>query len=147
MGDFEAVAGQGVSRKSRPAGTSDHRKHVRHPLHWRVAIVHKNGDKNDIYHGRTQDLSARGASVYVDHNIFTMKEVVVLLGVPPLHAGQKETIIEIQSSMVYTVFDSGQSQFRIGIRFSHFKGDGKKILEGILSKRLIPKSEPRHWVE
>jgi hypothetical protein len=71
-----------------------------------------------------------------------MSEVVILLAIPPVHMGQKETIVEIQCRMAYTVLDSEQSQFRIGIRFLHFKGEGKRILSDILSKRAIPKSGP-----
>ena len=122
--------------------TAENRKHYRHPIHWRIALVHKNGDKNDIYHGRTHDLSMWGANILVDNNIFVMSEVVILLAIPPLHMGQKETIVEIQCRMAYTVLDSEQSQFRIGMRFLHFKGEGKRILSDILSKRVIPKSEP-----
>ena len=135
----------GIFQKKHSVGAAEHRKHYRHPIHWRIAIVHKNGDKNDIYHGRTHDLSAWGASILVDHNIFMMTEVVMLLAIPPLHTGQKETIIEIQCRMAYTVLDSEQSQFRIGMRFLHFKGEGKRILADILSKRQIPKSEPRSY--
>lgn len=83
-----------------------------------------------------------GASILVDNNIFVMSEVVILLAIPALHMGQKETIVEIQCRMAYTVLDSEQSQFRIGMRFLHFKGEGKRILSDILSKRVIPKSEP-----
>ena len=134
-----------IYQRKRSVGTAEHRKHYRHPVHWRVAIVHKKGDKNDIYHGKTHDLSVWGASILVDHNIFMMSEVVLLLAVPPLHMGQKETIVEIECRMAYTVLDSEQSQFRIGIRFLHFKGEGKHILSDILSKRAIPKSEPRSY--
>lgn len=133
--------------KRRGAGSSEHRKHYRHPIHWRIAVVHKNGDKNDIYHGRTHDLSMWGASIHVDHNIFVMSDVVMLLAIPPLHTGQKETIIEIQCRMVYTVLDSEESRFRIGIRFHQFKGDGKRILSDILAKRAIPKSESKTYGE
>ena len=145
MSQEDVSAGEGVYQRKRLAGTAEHRKHYRHPIHWRIAIVHKNGDKNDIYHGRTHDLSVWGASILVDHNIFMMTEVVMLLAIPPLHAGQKEIIVEIQCRMAYTVLDSEQSQFRIGIRFLSFKGEGKRILSDILSKRQIPKSEPRPY--
>jgi len=127
--------------KKRSAAAAEHRRLYRHPIHWRVALVHKNGDKNDIYHGRTHDLSTGGASILVDHNIFVMSEVVLLLAIPPLHPGQKETIVEIECRMAYTILDSEQSQFRIGLRFLHFKGEGKRILSDVLSKRVIPKSE------
>jgi c-di-GMP-binding flagellar brake protein YcgR len=135
----------GVNQLKHSVATSEQRRHYRHPIHWRIAIVHKNGDKNDIYHGRTHDLSAWGASVFVDHNIFMMSEVVMLLAIPPLHPGQKETIIEIQCRMVHTVLDSEKNQFRIGIHFLQFKGEDKHILSDILSKRDIPKPEPKSY--
>lgn len=128
-------------QRKRLAGSVEHRRRYRHPIHWRIALVHKNGNKNDIYHGRTHDLSTGGASIFVDHNIFVMSEVVLLLAIPPLHPGQKETIIEIQCRMSYTILDSEHSRFRIGLRFLHFKGEGKRILFDILSKRVIPKSD------
>lgn len=137
------VTVRSVYQKKRLGKTAEHRKQIRHPVHWRVAIVHHVGDRNDIYHGRTHDLSAWGAGILVEHNIFMMGEVVMLLGVPPVNPGQKETIIEIQCRMVYTVLDSEENLFRIGIRFLHFKGDGKKVLTDILSGRVIPsKSGP-----
>jgi ATP-binding cassette subfamily F protein uup len=132
----EAVQVRPTSRS--PAKKSaEHRRHARHPCHWRVAIIHKNVDRNDIFHGRTNDLSVSGASVFLHHNIFR-PEVVMLLAVPPLHTGQKETIIEIQCRMVYTVLDAEQSQFRVGLHFHSFKGDGKNILTTILDNRVIP---------
>ncbi len=117
--------------------TDDDREHVRYPVHWRAAIVHKNVERNDIFHGHTCDLSVSGASVFLHHNIFR-PEVVMLLAVPPLHAGQKETIIEIYCHMAYTVLDSDQSLFRIGLRFMSFKGNGENTLTKNLSKRAIP---------
>ncbi len=138
--EYEGEKGS-IYQRRHSVGTSEHRKHYRYPIHWRIALVHKTGDKNDIYHGRTHDLSMWGASILVERNIFVMSEVVILLAIPPLHMGQKETIIEIQCSMVYTVLDSEENQFRIGMRFLNFKGEGKRILSDILSKRVIPRSE------
>jgi c-di-GMP-binding flagellar brake protein YcgR len=135
----------GVYQRKRAVGGLEHRKHYRHPIHWRIAIIHKNGDKNEIYHGRTYDLSVSGASILVDRNIFMMSEVVMLLAIPPGHPGMKETIVEIQCRMAYTVLDSEESRFRIGIRFVSFKGEGKRTLSDILSRRVIPKSEPKSY--
>lgn len=115
------------------------RAHFRHPVHWRVAVIHDNVGKNEIYHGQTHDLSISGASIFVDQNIFLSAEVIMLLAVPPTIIGQRETIIEILCNMVYTVLDSEHSRFRIGIRFVHFKRNGKELLEEILSKRAIPR--------
>jgi hypothetical protein len=141
------TGGRGSSyKKRRSESTAENRKPYRHPVHFRIALIHKKGEKNEIYHGRTHDLSIWGASILVDANIFVMTEVVMLLAIPPLHTGMKETIIEIQCRMSYTVLDSEQSRFRIGIRFQHFKGDGKHILTEVLSKRTIPKSDSTSYV-
>ena len=117
----------------------DRRKHHRHPVHWRVAIVNKNSVKNDIYHGRTHNVSISGVSILADHNIFFTTEVVILLAIPPIHQGLKETILEIQCSPTHTVLDSVCGQFRLGMQFTHFKEGGKRILSDVLSKRHIPK--------
>ena len=117
------------------------RKHYRHPVHWRVAIVHDNVGKNEIYHGQTHDLSVTGASIFMDKNLFLSAEVIMLLAVPPTSIGQRETIIEIMCNMAYTVLDSEHSRFRIGIRFLNFKRNGRQLLEDILSKRSQP--QPR----
>ncbi|MES1982243.1 MAG: PilZ domain-containing protein [Pseudomonadota bacterium] len=124
--------------KQGPAAGAELRQNYRHPLHWRVALVYDNQGKNDIYHGRTNNLSVSGASIYLDHNIF-MTEVVLLLAVPPRQIGARETIIEIQCRMVYTVLDGDDSRFRIGIHFVRFKGNGRKILTDLLSQRDAPK--------
>jgi len=129
-----------ASQRKRLKGSIDHRKHYRHPIHWRIALIHKNIDKNETYHGVTHNLSVSGASILVDRNIFVTAEVVILLAIPPLHVGQKETILEIQSSMAYTVLDAEENRFRIGLHFLHFKGEGKRILNDILSKRALPKT-------
>jgi len=128
-----------ASQRSRLKGTIDNRKHYRHPIHWRIALIHKKNDKNETFHGVTHNLSVSGASILVDRNIFVKAEVVILLAIPPLHVGQRETILEIQSTMAYTVLDSEESRFRIGLHFLHFKGEGKRILHDILSKRTLPR--------
>ena len=135
-GVADAVQAKPASRPT-AVKTVDDREHIRYPVRWRAAVVHKNVERNDIFHGHICDLSVSGASVFLHHNIFR-PEVVMLLAVPPLHAGQKETIIEIHCHMVYTVLDSDQSLFRIGLRFMSFKGNGESVLTKTLSKRAIP---------
>ena len=82
-----------------------------------------------------------GISILLDSNIFFTTEVVLLLAIPPMHQGMKENIIEIQCNIAHTVLDSEYSQFRLGMKFIHFKENGSRILSDALSKRFIPKSE------
>lgn len=115
----------------------EQREHVRHLCRWRIAIIYENAGKNDIFHGRTADLSSRGATVFVHHNIFRSESVTMLLAVPPLNAGQRETIIEIRCRMTETILDSEHSLFRIGLYFESFKGNGMNILNSILNSRNV----------
>ena len=119
-------------------GNSDKRNEFRHPFHWRVAIVDKSNSKNEIYYGQTRDLSLSGVSILLDHNIFFTSDVIILLAIPPIHSGEKETILEIQCNTKYILLDSEYGQFRLGMSFTHFKGEGKDILSNSLSKRHIP---------
>jgi ATP-binding cassette subfamily F protein uup len=116
---------------------AEQREHVRHLCRWRIALIYENGGKNDIFHGRTADLSSRGATVFVHHNIFRSESVTMLLAVPPLNAGQRETIIEIKCRMTETILDSEHSLFRIGLYFESFKGNGMNILNSILNSRNV----------
>jgi hypothetical protein len=124
---------------------SNKRAHFRHPVRWRVAIVNKSGGKHEIFHGRTNDVSLSGISILLERNVVFTSEVVVLLAIPPMHQGLKETIVEIQCALTHTVLDSVHNQFRLGMRFIHFKRDGQKILSDVLSKRHIPKQEPNPY--
>jgi hypothetical protein len=80
-------------------------------------------------------LSLGGASIFIDQNVFIASKVVMLLAIPPSTPGQKEMLIVTHCRMIHTVFDSGKRQFRIGMHFLSFAGEGKKVLSGILSKR------------
>lgn len=116
---------------------SSRRRHHRHVVSWRVAIINKKSEKNEIYHGRTQNVSLSGVSILVDHNVYFTSEVVILLAIPPIHQGLKESIVEIQCSGTYTVLDSAHGQFRVGMKFDQYKGEGKKILADVLSKKPV----------
>lgn len=140
----ESTALPRLIRQNQGSGDLGRRAHFRHPVRWRVAIVIKSAGTHQIYHGRTYDVSMSGMSVLLERNILFTSKVVVLLAIPPMHPGQKETIVEIQSSMMHTVLDPVHNQFRLGMKFIHFKGDGQKILSGILSKRHIPRHEPEN---
>lgn len=121
------------------------RKHFRHPVRWRVAIVNKVGGNKEIYHGRTFDISISGVSILLERNMFFSTNVIILLAIPPTHQGQRETIVEVECAIMHTVLDSEHQQFRMGLKFIHFKGNGKATLADILSKRHIPQKEQSRY--
>lgn len=116
----------------------EHRKNVRYHVHWQVAIVYDHKGKNEIFHGKTHDLSMDGASVYSDHNIFVEDSVIVLLAIPSISTNKSEKIIEVHSRMIYTVLAANHHQFRIGLHFLRFQNDGHQVLEANLARRLKP---------
>lgn len=109
-------------------------------MHWKVAIVYDETDGRPAFHGVTHEISLAGLSLLTDHNLFAEEAITLLLVIPPKHLGQRNKIVEIRARMTYTVHSSGHDQFRIGLRFEHFKGKGGAILEKTLKERAIAHS-------
>lgn len=117
--------------------TKDDRRSIRHPLKWKVAVVFDKTDNRPTFHGVTHDISVDGASILTDLNIYAKQTLTMLLAIPPLHTGQRKTIVEIRARMMYTVLSSEFDCFRIGFHFESFKGDGRNTLEKAMSIRAI----------
>lgn len=123
----------------------DKREEPRAPLHFKVAIVyhqHEDEATRPRYHGRTNDISMKGLSILVDHNIFNAGEVTVLLAIAPSHIGETQKIIEATAKMVYTVFSSAHDTFRIGLEFRKFKRNGEQLLKKVIADRYIKPNYP-----
>ena len=117
----------------------EQRQARRFPLHLRVAVVyhqHEDVATRPRYHGRTSDISMKGLSVLVEHNIFCEGEVTVLLALPPVHPGIPQKIIEATAKMVYTVLSAEYDAFRIGLVFRKFKHNGRQLLDAAIAERF-----------
>jgi len=115
------------------------RKYARYPLHLRVAVVyhqHEDAATRPRYHGRTSEISMRGLSVLVEHNIFHEGEVTVLLALPPMYPGIPQKIIEATAKMMYTVLSAEHDAFRIGLVFKRFKRNGRHLLDAAITERF-----------
>ena len=117
--------------------TVEHRQDKRYPFHWSVAIVFDGTEDRDTYHGVTHDLSSRGCSILMEHNVFSEHPVSVLLAIPIEQPGGRRRIVEVKAHMVYTVLSSGHQKFRCGIHFLNFKGKSKAVLKRALDMRAI----------
>lgn len=109
-----------------------HREHRRYRVYCRVAIVRK----NELFHGRTHELSIDGASIYSDSKILIKEPVDVFLSIPPHTPKQSEKVIEALCQMLYTVLVPNCGQFRMGMHFLGFKGNGLDLLKAHLSGRV-----------
>ena len=116
---------------------SDDRRETRYPFHWTVAIVFDSTASQDTYHGVTYELSLSGCSILMDDNVFSDQPVSILLAMPLDHPGQKKRVVEVKGRMVYTVLSAGHQQFRCGITFIKFKGNGRAALERAIKHRVI----------
>jgi len=113
----------------------EHRAYQRYPVDWKAALVSEEVEGRQIFYGRASDVSLGGMSFLCDHNIFFREMMTALLSVPPLISGGKEKIVEVSGRMIYTVLAASIQQFRVGIQFVEFKGDGKTALEDYLATR------------
>lgn len=125
---------EAVSSRFVTEGRPEHRAHPRYRVDWRVAIVNEEGKNRDIFYSRAYDVSLGGVSVLSDDNLFFDNAVVVLLCLPPQLPNGKVKIVEAHSRIVYTVLGASIQQFRIGIQFIRFKGDGRKALQDHLAQ-------------
>lgn len=120
--------------------TKEHRVHQRFPMQWEVVVVFDEADNRPKFHGRTHEISVEGTSILTDSNIYATQSVTVLVAIPPLHTGQRKTIIEARARMRYTVHSSSHGRFRIGFHFESFKGDGRALLMSSLTERALQHS-------
>lgn|GEM_PF-3312379 len=116
------------------------RAEQRYLVRWKVIIVpegkHKGGGGN--IHGRVYDLSLLGMAIHTDCNYFVTGPCKVLIALPPLHKGGRESIIEVSARLVYNVLDGKARSFRIGMRFIRFKKNGFDLLRDRLHNHHIP---------
>lgn len=117
--------------------SAEHRQEKRHYFHWPVAIVFDSTENQDTYHGMTHDLSLHGCSILTEHNVFSEHPVSILLAIPLDHPGGRRRVVEAKASMVYTVLSSGHRQFRCGIHFLGYKGNGRTTLRQAIEMRAI----------
>ena len=116
----------------------ERRVEQRYRCRFRCALVyhqHLDVSTRPTYHGTTWDISLSGISFVVGYNVFTDQEITVLLAIPPHRYGEGKRIVECTAVMRHTVYSGEVGDFRIGIAFKNFKGDGRRILRDTLRTR------------
>lgn len=90
----------------------EHRIHVR----WHVDVL----IEGHIWQGFVRDISIGGASIFLEHNCQNVKNVKLHIHVPPSDKFSPQHILDVSAKIIYTAYDSDESLFRSGVKFSKF---------------------------
>jgi hypothetical protein len=116
----------------------ERRQHPRYPARWRVTVHCDCQHKNEAatLHGTTGDVSLGGATIHTKHNFCAQKDVLVILDIPPVHAGGRMHHLQIRARTTYTVLDGSLNLFRSGLQFLHLTEHDHHLLEQHLESRF-----------
>jgi PilZ domain len=113
------------------------RQQARHPLRWKAAIAFDPSLARAIVHTQTLDISASGAALYSDYDDLTGATVMMLLALPASRGKDSPSVLKIRARIVSTVRTPEMSQYRHGLSFVRFAGDGVDALVAEL-KNVAP---------
>lgn len=106
-----------------PSTSAGTRKHedmhdVPHPhFRWHADVL---VDGHDMYQGIVKDISIKGLSLLLDHNLQNAKLIKLHIHVPPLDVTSPPHIMEIAGKINSTVYDGSELSFRSGITLLKF---------------------------
>lgn len=105
------------TQKSAVAGKSkEHRPSPRFRVNWKAEIAN---DGRNTLHGFIRDLSAKGASIYLNNSLLQVKSTLHI-HIPPLNLTGKPHVMAVSGNIVYVVYDSNKQLFRAAIIFNRF---------------------------
>ena len=102
-----------------PQGCKEHRKETRYRATWRVDIAVEGQD--DLHDGRIHDISLHGTAVLLGRNLKPDTKVTLHIYVPSITGPCPPTVLIVHGVTRYSVHDSDNLLFRVGIAFSQFK--------------------------
>jgi len=100
-----------------PKGVKEHRKETRYKAAWKIDVV---VEGQELHDGKIKDISLHGAAILIGRNLKPGTKVTLNTHIPPLNSGVKK-VLTVYGKTLYTVHDSSDLCFRIGIRFDEFK--------------------------
>ena len=120
VGSKAPEATKTIPKATPPASTSvekEFRVEPRIRVKWRVdAFI----DGQGVYQGFVKDISLSGTDVFLDHNLQKVKFVKLRIYVPPLSKTSSPHVMEVSAKVRYTAYDSRESLFHTGVKFSQF---------------------------
>lgn len=134
----EAGLSPSVANAEAEAAARQRRQDPRYRVRWRAGVVLGTGAERHLSMMRTLDVSLGGVAMLGHEKVAPAEEFVVMISMPPLQSGGKETIVEARGKLIYSVLDTAKGGFRVGFRLIGFKGDGQKLLRERLEKHHVP---------
>ncbi|MFA5825685.1 MAG: PilZ domain-containing protein [Gallionellaceae bacterium] len=73
-----------------------------------------------VYHGLVKDISTKGVSLLLDHNLQNAKFVKLHIHVPPLDVTSPHHVLEVSGKITSSIYDGDEDAFRSGVVFLQF---------------------------
>jgi hypothetical protein len=117
LGVFGAPAEVTPIESLPPPGDSEHRRETRYRATWKVDVA---VEGENLHDGRLNDISLHGASILLGRNLKTDTKVTLHIYIPSITGPYPPTVLTIHGMTRYTVHDSDDLLFRVGIAFIEF---------------------------
>jgi len=113
-----------------PEYGSEHRRETRYRVTWKVDVI---VEGQDLHDGRLNDISLHGASILLGRNLKPDIQATLRIYIPSITGPYPPTVLTVQGMTRYTVHDSDDLLFRVGIAFTEFEMVSDR---GYLNERL-----------
>lgn len=118
LGVFDTSAEVTPIESLPPQGGSELRKETRYRATWRVDVGVGGHDSHD---GRINDISLHGASILLGRNLIPDTRVTLRIYMPSITGPFPPTVLTVHGITRYTVHDSDDLLFRVGVAFTEFE--------------------------
>lgn len=112
----------------------DLRRSPRYSLRWPVTLLLGEASSGLMAGGRVLDISMDGASILSDLHVRDIDQLTLILLPPPRCPEEARTMITIVAALICSVHSDEHRCFRAGLRFVHFEGAGRDVLEERLGR-------------
>ena len=130
LGIFSAIEDVSPVQSPPPPDGKEQRRETRYRATWKVDLVIEGQGTDD---GRINDISLHGAAVLFGRNLKPNTKVTLRIYVPSITGPYPPTILTVYGRVCYTVHDSEDLLFRVGIVFVEF---ASIVDRGYLNTRL-----------
>ena len=112
------------------------RKAKRYPVRWKAAVVFDKSTGRPVLHTQTQDLSAGGAAIVIEHGDMAGSTVTLLLAQPQNGSTEPPKMLKVRAKVVSGTEMRNRNGYRYGLSFFRSPDDGLDMLEELLTTAM-----------